>query len=129
MAVVTIVFVFIVKAMAVVLERPKAGILAAAPLAIMTAVAELASAAGAAWTEWPESVPAMFAALKTTPRFAKNVRSFSKARLTRFRAVTSFSFNAAATSCGVRFSKASIPRGLLIDCSVCFVHYRCRRSE
>ncbi len=43
MAVVTIVFVFMVRAMAVVLARPKAGRLAAAPLAIMIAVAELAS--------------------------------------------------------------------------------------
>jgi hypothetical protein len=47
----------------------------------------------------------MTAVVKTTPRFAKNIRSFSKARLTRLRAVASFSFNAAATSCGVRFSK------------------------
>ena len=88
--------VLVFMAIRVAFTRVKVEVPAAAPLAIATAVAELASAAGAAWTELPEIVPAMIAVVKTTPRFAKNVRSFSNARLTRLRAVTSFSFNAAA---------------------------------
>src|SRR5579863_2399579 len=50
---------------------------AAAPLASATAESVLANPAGAAWTELAETAPAMIAVVDTTPRFAKNVRSFS----------------------------------------------------
>jgi len=57
--------------------------LAAAPLATATAEIVLASAAGAAWTEFAETAPAMIVPESATPRLVKNFRSFSSARFTR----------------------------------------------
>ena len=64
MAVVTIIFVFIVRAITVVLARAKVGILAAAPLASAAVAMILTSAAGAGWMEWVEMAPARVPAVE-----------------------------------------------------------------
>ena len=62
--------------------RVKVEALTAAPFAAAVTVA--AKPIGAAWTELAETAPAIAAAVSVTPRFAKNARSFSTARVTRF---------------------------------------------
>ena len=54
-----------------------------APFAIATAEIACVRLPGAAWTELTEIAPAIIAVVETTPRPAKNFRSFSNARLTR----------------------------------------------
>ena len=71
--------------------RVKVEVEAAAPLVSATAVTDFASVTGAAWTEWVEIAPARMVVVELTPRFTKNARNFSKARLTRFCAVFSSS--------------------------------------
>jgi hypothetical protein len=72
-------------------------LLAVTPLVIATAVIDFASASGAAWTEWAESVPAMMSVVEFTPHLEKKRRSFSKAWLTRLLAAFSLTPNVAPT--------------------------------
>ena len=67
--------------------RVKVEPLAATPFVIATKVTDFAKPTGAAWTELAEIAPAMMAVVALTPRFVKNFRRCSSARLTRFCAV------------------------------------------
>src|SRR4051812_6837760 len=89
-------FVFIVIRVALTNIEVEAA--AAALWLVAEIVTEWAKATGAAWTEWAERAAARIVPVETTPRFLKNDRSFSNARLTRFCAALGFKPRSRPTS-------------------------------